>query len=71
MHCGIDHKETLAHTHFNTSLHSKDKLDQDSNYVKPLDWIKRTSGLPKRMDSDLLILNSDFWVLDHVLVQTL
>ena len=37
MHCGIDHKETLAHTHFNTSLHSKDKLDQDSNYVKPLD----------------------------------
>ena len=30
------------------------KLDQDFNYVKPQDWIKRRSGLQKRLDWDLL-----------------
>ena len=45
----------------------KMELDQDFNYVKPQDWIKRRGGLQKRLDSDLLNQNSqssfyDFWV---------
>ena len=39
-----------------TRANYKNKLDQDFNYVKPQDWIKRMSGLQKRLDLDYLTL---------------
>ena len=32
----------------------KMEIDQDFNYVKPQDWIKRRIGLQKGLDSDML-----------------
>ena len=34
----------------------KKELDHDFNYVKPQDWMKRKSGLKKRLDSALFLL---------------
>ena len=41
-----------------TSANYKNKLDQDFNYVKPQDWIKKMSGLQKRLGLDYLTLES-------------